>query len=226
MTTFVAFPDIHDQSAHFKRMRHVLADVDVVLFVGDMTNGSMDHLQRLLNTVQPYNEHILAVCGNMDTEQMNMMLARMGISVHRRHAIIDGIAVLGVGGALPFTGDYVFSEDQLAGFLQDTLQGVPATMPKLLMAHQPPYGTRCDQIADGDSVTHVGSHAVRAFIERVQPLVCFTGHIHEAVGMDTIGRTQVINPGAIAETGAYAFLEIEGDEIITLEQRAIAELEL
>ncbi len=32
---------------------------------------------------------------------------------------------------------------------------------------------------------HVGSAAVRRFIERHRPLACFTGHIHEAAGMDS-----------------------------------------
>jgi Icc-related predicted phosphoesterase len=34
--------------------------------------------------------------------------------------------------------------------------------------------------------------------------VCFTGHIHEGVGIDTIGRCQVINPGPLRE-GRYAW---------------------
>ena len=29
MTTFVAFPDIHDKSTALKKIRHVLADVDI-----------------------------------------------------------------------------------------------------------------------------------------------------------------------------------------------------
>lgn len=222
MTTMVAFPDVHDRSEYFKTIRHVLADVDVILFPGDMTNGNTDNLHRLFDIVEPYNESILAVCGNMDTERMNMWLAHEGIGIHRRHQMLDGIAFLGVGGALPFYGRYVFSEEQLAQFLEDTLHGVPEDAPKILVCHQPPYGTQVD-IVDGK---HVGSHAVRAFIERVQPLICFCGHIHQSVGIDTLGKTQLINPGPIHRTQQYAFAEVEDGMVKTLEIRAVQALEV
>ncbi len=54
---------------------------------------------------------------------------------------------------------------------------------------------------------HVGSRAVRAFIEAVQPLVCFTGHIHGGVGIDTIGVTRIVNPEPLS-SGGYAYAEI------------------
>lgn len=222
MTTFVAFPDIHDRPDRIRDVRHVLADVDAVLLPGDMTNGLPDNLQRLLTIIETYNERIMAVCGNLDTEAMNMMLAREGLSLHRRHEMLDGIAVLGCGGALPFAGKYVFREEQLAAFLQDSLHGLAEDVPKVLVCHQPPYGTALDRVHGA----HVGSHAVRAFIERVQPLACFVGHIHEATGIDTIGRTQIINPGPIWQTGCYAFAEIEAGQLLRLEMRRAESLQL
>jgi Icc-related predicted phosphoesterase len=42
---------------------------------------------------------------------------------------------------------------------------------------------------------------VRAFIERAQPAVCLTGHIHEARAVDRIGQTTVVNPGALSGGG-------------------------
>jgi len=38
-------------------------------------------------------------------------------------------------------------------------------------------------------------------------LICFSGHIHEAQGMETIGETKVINPGPLRE-GKYAYARI------------------
>jgi len=76
--------------------------------------------------------------------------------------------------------------------------------PLVLMSHQPPINTQCDRIATG---AHVGSHAVRRFIEIRQPLVCFTGHIHESVALDNIGDTRIVNPGMLAN-GQYAYAEI------------------
>jgi Icc-related predicted phosphoesterase len=215
MTTFIALPDLHDQSESLKRIAKPLYDADVVLLVGDMTNGNMNHLMRLFAILEDYNETIFAVAGNLDTEQMNTYLAREGISLHRRHLLYDGVAIAGVGGALPFAGKYVFSEAQFAQFLDDTQTDLPAGVPQVLMCHQPPYGA-LDRLPSGQ---HVGSHAVRAFLERVQPAVCFTGHIHEAVGVAHIGATTLINAGPLWVTESYGYAEIVDGKLITAEIR-------
>ena len=41
-----------------------------------------------------------------------------------------------------------------------------------------------------------GSHAVRSVIERHQPLLVLSGHIHEARGLVKIKRSTVVNPGS------------------------------
>ncbi len=60
----------------------------------------------------------------------------------------------------------------------------------IFLFHAPPYGTPLDRAAlDGQSVdhapmdVHVGSFAIERFIRRTHPLVCFHGHIHEAVSL-------------------------------------------
>ncbi|MEL6527750.1 MAG: hypothetical protein AAFQ07_18785, partial [Chloroflexota bacterium] len=73
---------------------------------------------------------------------------------------------------------------------------------------------------------HVGSKAVRAFIERVQPLVCFTGHMHECVTIDRIGDTQIINPGPVWKSKKYAYTEIEDGVVTTLDIRDLKPLDL
>lgn len=218
MTSFIALPDIHDHATDLRPMRFLFGEVDAVLLPGDMTNGGIVNFHSLLSIIEPSNENILAVCGNMDTEQINMALASQGLSLHRRHQMLDDIAILGCGGALPYAGRYVFSEGELAGFLDDSLQGVADDTPKILVCHQPPYGA-CDT-ARGK---RVGSNAVREFIERVQPLIAFTGHIHDDIGIEWIGTTQVINPGPFWQSGSYAYAEIENGEVITLELRPIPE---
>ena len=40
-------------------------------------------------------------------------------------------------------------------------------------------------------------------------MVCLTGHIHESNGIETIGETLVVNPGAGGH-GRYAVIEIQG----------------
>jgi Icc-related predicted phosphoesterase len=43
-------------------------------------------------------------------------------------------------------------------------------------------------------------------------LICLTGHIHESIGIDTIGRTKIINPGQFSQNGfAYAELDLNSE---------------
>ncbi|MCU0512060.1 MAG: metallophosphoesterase family protein [Anaerolineae bacterium] len=218
MTTFIALPDLHDKSDHVKRIARPLHEADAVLLPGDMTNGSNHQLLRLFTLLDELNEQQYAVPGNMDTAAMLAYLAREGLNLHRTWQMLDDVALCGVGGALPFAGDFVFSEAQLAGLLQDCIAGVPERVPLVLVCHQPPLHTACDRLGNGQ---HVGSAAVRAFIERVQPLVCFTGHIHEAQAIDHVGRTAIINPGPLWHSQAYAFAEITGGTLVTLAIRPV-----
>ncbi|MFQ5932395.1 MAG: hypothetical protein ACE5MM_08305 [Nitrospiraceae bacterium] len=72
------------------------------------------------------------------------------------------------------------------------------------MTHQPPRETVTDRLRNG---LHVGSESVRTFIKRMQPILCLTGHIHEGRGIDSIGRTTVVNPGPLW-TGSYAYARV------------------
>jgi Icc-related predicted phosphoesterase len=70
----------------------------------------------------------------------------------------------------------------------------------ILNVHVPP--SECgalDLCLDGGippRSVHVGSTAIRSFIERYQPLADFAGHVHEGRGTASIGRTRVFNPGS------------------------------
>lgn len=75
----------------------------------------------------------------------------------------------------------------------------------VFLIHVPPYRTNLDRAAlDGKFVDHVpldvhiGSIAVKNFIERYQPYLTLHGHVHESTKltgkwMDIIGRTVCIN---------------------------------
>jgi len=77
--------------------------------------------------------------------------------------------------------------------------------------HAPPYGTTLDEAPEltadlrpkdaGRSLVPVGSHAVRAVVEKYQPLLGLFGHIHEAKGAVRLRRTLCINPGSAYEQG-------------------------
>jgi Icc-related predicted phosphoesterase len=87
----------------------------------------------------------------------------------------------------------------------DSLMGKHPMERAILLFHTPPYRTKLDRAAlDGKRVdhapldVHVGSIAVRRFIERRQPLVTLHGHVHESARLtgswrDRIGRTHLFS---------------------------------
>ena len=74
----------------------------------------------------------------------------------------------------------------------------------VFVLHSPPHGTACDQIHDG---SHVGSRAIRAFVEREQPLLTLSGHVHESPSVsgawrEQLGATTCVNPGQFGHARA------------------------
>ncbi len=87
----------------------------------------------------------------------------------------------------------------------ERLTGGADTQRAVFLFHTPPYGTALDRAGlDGQSVdhapldVHVGSIAVRRFIEARQPLVTLHGHVHESARLtgrwsERIGRTHAFS---------------------------------
>lgn len=87
----------------------------------------------------------------------------------------------------------------------DELAGEGDLSDAVFLFHTPPHETHLDRVAlDGKMIDHVpldlhvGSIAVRRFIQKRQPLVTLHGHIHESTRLtghwrDRIGRTHMFN---------------------------------
>ncbi|HYM81094.1 MAG TPA: metallophosphoesterase [Candidatus Limnocylindria bacterium] len=91
-----------------------------------------------------------------------------------------------------------FDPEQRRPTIAEALDELPdAAAIEVLVAHSPPRDTVCDMLGSG---AHVGSRAIRRFVERHQPRLVLAGHIHEsprvsAAYRDRIGVTTVVNPG-------------------------------
>ena len=213
----VALTDIHGNASAIERLAAPLREADLVLLTGDLTHfGGADDAARVVAAVREHNRRVLAVAGNCDQPAVAEWLELEGISLHARHEVIEGVAFLGVGGSLPAPGrtPNEFTDAELGGFLDAAAEGLSDELPWVLVSHQPPLDTALDMVSGG---RHVGSASVRRFIERHRPLACFTGHIHEAAGTDSVGSTQLVNPGP-ARGGRYAHAEVM-DRLVLLEIR-------
>jgi Icc-related predicted phosphoesterase len=215
----IAIPDFHGSSKGIDRIAESLSGADIVLLAGDLTNfGNKNDAMRIVEDVRKYANEIYAVPGNCDYGDVNHYLIEQGIGLHGKGVVVEGVAFIGVGGSLPAPGrtPTEYSEAELQEFMDRAIDDVPDHLPLILMAHQPPLDTKIDKITNG---MHVGSRAVRSFIEEHQPLICFSGHIHEGIGIDSIGETKLINPGPFRQ-GGYAYAEIR-ETIDILEIRKI-----
>lgn len=212
----IALPDLHNDLTSLSRIGNRLSQVDLVLLVGDLTNGgSADDASQVIQIVRNYNLSVLAVPGNWDKPEVDNYLSKEGINLHRRQILIGGLTFIGMGLSLPglIPTPNEITDSDFERFFTETASNLNPEAPKILVCHQPPYNTRND-LTHGN--LHVGSRAVRRFIEYHQPLICFTGHIHEGIGVDHLGDTRIINPGPLSE-GNYAYAEVTQAGIHALE---------
>ncbi len=209
----VAFGDVH-MNCDFLHRIPALSEADLVLVSGDLTTfGHRAEAMEVLVTLRRHNKNILAVAGNLDHPEVEELLAAEGLSLHGRGELRSGLGLFGVGGSnpTPFNTPNEFSEEELATLLEAGHKAVRGQAQHLvLVSHPPPFGTATDRLASG---AQVGSRAVRAFIEKTQPALCCTGHIHESRCVDRIGGTTVINPGMLRHGGWIEIL-FDGTELL------------
>ena len=103
------------------------------------------------------------------------------------------------------------AEDQLAARYEAMITQLKNPKNAIFNIHVPPYASNLDEAPEldenlrpkyaGNALKPVGSTAVRAAIEKHQPLLGLHGHIHEGRGSSRIGRTLCINPGSMYEQG-------------------------
>jgi len=96
--------------------------------------------------------------------------------------------------------EFRFDPERRSPTIADGLDALASRSPSgdsVYVLHSPPRDTACDVIATRQ---HVGSRAIRAFVESRQPRLVLSGHIHESPRVsgawrDRLGDTPVVNPG-------------------------------
>jgi len=93
----------------------------------------------------------------------------------------------------------------------------------IYVMHTPPNDTNLDQI---ENHRHVGSFAVKLFIEKMQPYMTLHGHIHETVGVsgkfgERIGSSLCFSPGNDNLGKDLALLVFDAHDLRSVERRII-----
>lgn len=207
----IAFGDIHMDPGAVESIPSIHS-ADLVIITGDITNyGNANAAEKMISRLLSINRNLLGVAGNLDKPDVARYLEENELSLHGSGRIFGKLGLMGLGGSnyTPFKTPYEFSEQELAAFLAAGLSRIQGAGDFILVSHTPPFRTQTDRLANG---SHVGSTAVRTFIEQQQPALCLTGHIHESAGEDVIGRTRVLNPGMLKH-GGYIEVILEKDTI-------------
>jgi hypothetical protein len=138
---------------------------------------------------------------------------------------IDGFQLASTGWSNRTPWDTYREEDEpdLEKRIETVVSEVTAPPERTIFGfHCPPHGSGLDEAPEltedmklkdaGRAPVPLGSTAVRAAIERHQPLLSLHGHIHESRGNTRIGRTLCINPGSSYEQGELlgAVVDLEG----------------
>jgi len=212
----LAFSDLHGS---FDAVEKVLRDevaFDAVVIGGDLTtHGTSAEACGAVERFQRCGRPLVVVAGNMDPPEADNGFAGLGVSINARGLTIGDAGFFGVSASpfTPFRTPYEISEEEIRERAEAGWAEVSAARWKVFVPHAPPARTALDRTFFGK---HVGSTAVREFIEARTPHVVVCGHIHEARGTDTIGATRMVNCGQ-AGKGYYAVVTLADQ--ITVETR-------
>lgn len=205
---FLVLSDIHGNIENLEKLSGEFKKADAVLFAGDFAKfGETETGAPTLEKLCSLHDSIFAVIGNCDEPGFIGEIEAKDISVQKSLVQFEGLCIAGSGGGSKFTGttpNEREDEELASDFKIVADQGEAEWNNLIAIMHNPPKDTDCDKIESG---VHVGSPALRSFIDTYKPLAVITGHIHESAAVCKAGNTTVINPGALLE-GRYAWLEV------------------
>lgn len=180
----------------------------------------------------PQNMHLYFMPGNDDLASIDAEIEGFE-HVHnpdmRRFVIEDNYEIYGNSNAnmTPWACARDLEEPELEARLKRLEGMIQNPYKAICVLHVPPYNSGLDQCPELDKELRIvtqggqvvmksaGSTAVRAFIERVQPLLTLHGHIHESPGHTRIGKTLCINAGSEYAEGIMkaAIINIENGKV-------------
>ena len=188
------FSDIHGDTRALEKL--IAQPADIYIAAGDLSTFGKD-LDRCGEIMKSLGEKVWVLPGNHEShDETRAFCQRFGFfDFHRQIRALKSKrgttqwAGLGYSNITPFNTPGEYTEEEITKALApfDNLK------PLYLVVHFPPQGTRLDEFAAGK---HAGSPTLREWVDRVQPLYLFCGHIHECAGRsDRLGSTQAFNVG-------------------------------
>ena len=188
---FLVFTDIHEDKKSLQALlrRAAEQDIDFVICTGDFSTfgRGMVHVLKEFNSL---GKKMYFIPGNHEehSEVLEKALPDFPhcINLHCKARNIGDYVFLGYGG-----GGFSQEDAEFRKIAREWY-GKHKSKKIVFLTHGPAFGTKLDLLHD----RHVGNKDYRKFIERVNPKLVISGHLHETVGlMDTINKTKLVNPG-------------------------------
>jgi len=202
--------DIHGKTANVAELLKYeeSAEIDVIIVCGDITQlGGYEEAETIMRLFRGWEKPVFAVHGNMDTPPVLQYLVDERLSIHRKQSFYKNVRFEGLGGGntSPFNTPIEYNEDEISHILKSSFPQSEKKSPIVFVSHTPPGNTHLDTIKSG---IHVGSIAIREFIVTHKPDLFLCGHIHESMGIDTVGGCTAVNLGPFID-GNYAIIDLD-----------------
>jgi Icc-related predicted phosphoesterase len=183
---------------------------DVILACGDITHfGTPEDTREVLTPLIKQKLPILYVPGNCDPPSLLDEKIEGALMMHGKCKVFDNYSFIGAG-AIPadrvYPNPLEVDDEEIMAALSQGQEQCSSVRPLIIVSHSPPAYTKLDKAFFGG---HVGSQLLRQFIEKHEPIAVFCGHIHEAQGIDHIGKTVIVNTGP-ARHGNCAVADLNG----------------
>ena len=188
------FSDIHGDTRALEKL--IAQPADLYVAAGDLSTFGRG-LDKCGEVLRPLGKKLWVLPGNHETqEESRAFCEQFGFEdFHLTVRTLEGKNGLthwggfGYSNPTPFNTPGEYSEAEIA----ELLKLFENRAPLYFVVHFPPKGTAVDRIRAG---SHAGSPTLRAWVDRMQPVALYCGHIHEAAGAsDRLGTTNLFNVG-------------------------------
>jgi Icc-related predicted phosphoesterase len=185
----LAAGDIHGNAEISKKLAEKAEreKVDIVVLLGDITG-----MLPTKNIIKPFidrKQKVVFIPGNWETKADADTLSKMyGIkNIEKNYVVYKNTGIFGIGSA-----DWSLYPDERKTFkhLKEQHEKIKNLEKSIMISHLHAAGTKSELSGIP------GDEALRRAIDKFQPDLFISGHIHELEGVEEkIGRTRVINVG-------------------------------
>ncbi|MBI2124222.1 metallophosphoesterase [Candidatus Pacearchaeota archaeon] len=184
----LAAGDIHGDTKLAKELAEKAKKekVDLVILTGDIVG--MIETENIIKPFTDRNEKVVFVPGNWDSPDTAAVLSKIyGIkNLDEYYVKYNNVGIFGLGSA----GTMFLNEKEAFDKLKKNFEKVKNLEKKIMVSHLHAAGTKSELSG------FPGSSGIRKAIEKFQPNLFISGHIHELEGIeDKIGMTRIINVG-------------------------------